>query len=246
MTQLFSDETLTAYLDDELPREARDSLGAALADDPLLRARLKALEVDKSALRMAFDSALSQAPAAPPSPIAGPARLRVSLPAATLAAAACLCLGLFIGLTRSEPAAPSPARDWKRAVAQYQLLYVPETLSMSRAATQQNLANLPILSEALGRDLTAATRLSGLEFRRAQMLGFNGAPLIQMAYSSQSGVPFAICVTRVDGADYPPVAGEIEGLAAAHWVRDGYGYIVIGGQDQSLVSGVAQEMQAAI
>jgi anti-sigma factor RsiW len=246
MTQLFSDETLTAYLDDELPPDARDALGAALEDDPLLRARLQALSLDRGALRMAFDSVLPEAPAAPYLATAAPANRRVPLPAAMLAAAACLCLGLFIGFTRSDTAAPSPGSDWKLAVAQYQLLYVPETLAMTREATAQNLSNLPNLSQALGRDLSAAAQLDSLEFRRAQMLGLNGEPLIQMAYTSEGGVPFAICVTRVEGEDYAPVEGEIEGLAAAHWVRDGYGYIVIGGQDQSLVAGVAEELQAQI
>ena len=47
----FRNETLTAYLDDELAREERDTLDAALAGDSLLEARLKSMELDKGKWR---------------------------------------------------------------------------------------------------------------------------------------------------------------------------------------------------
>ena len=98
----------------------------------------------------------------------------------------------------------------------------------------------------LGRDLTAAAEVENLKFRRAQMLGLDGAPLVQIAYLADGNVPVAICITKVDQDAYAPQTETLLGLASAHWVEDGYGYLVIGGEDMSLVEGVATELRGRI
>lgn len=55
-----SDETLMAYLDNELPPEERARVNEALAADPQLQARLKRQERVHAMLRASFDPALVQ------------------------------------------------------------------------------------------------------------------------------------------------------------------------------------------
>ncbi|MEO1314751.1 MAG: hypothetical protein AAFV27_12880, partial [Pseudomonadota bacterium] len=65
-----------------------------------------------------------------------------------------------------------------------------------------------------------------------QLLGHEGAPLLQMAYLSEADEPFAFCVTSVDSADHAPRTELREGLATTYWVKDGVGFLVVGGADQ--------------
>jgi hypothetical protein len=83
------------------------------------------------------------------------------------------------------------------------------------------------------------TAIQGLDFKRAQVLAIRQKPLIQMAYLDQSGTPFAFCITRVSEADRPLRLQQANDLAAASWVENGIGYLLIGGQDQDHVSTLA-------
>lgn len=246
MKQLFSDEVLTAYLDGELPSKDRGDLAAALSDDPLLQARLQALDLDIPLVRASFDDVLEHVPAPPAELMITKARLRLTVPVAVMAMAASVLLGVFLGAFLFQSDVGVAGDDWKMAVAKYQVLYVPETLAVPGPSRESQSERLASLSDALGRDLSAATAVSSLEFKRAQMLGFNGEPLVQMAYVSSVGIPYAICVTKVDEANQGPQPATIEGLAASFWVRDGYGYIIIGGQDEGYVTRIASEVSQQI
>ncbi len=77
---------------------------------------------------------------------------------------------------------------WRDVVANYQSLYVTETL----AQVDQQRADLKRLSGALGIDLTALPEVEGLSFKRAQQLGFNGRPLAQLTFLTAEGGPVAL------------------------------------------------------
>ena len=94
--------------------------------------------------------------------------------------------------------------------------------------------------------MTQARFVDCLDIRSAQMLGLEGKPLVQMAYLSDDKTPFAICITEVGSADYEPKSEPIEGLAAAHWVKDGFGYLVIGGKDSEFVKKIAENIHTKI
>ena len=59
-------------------------------------------------------------------------------------------------------------------------------------------------------------------------------------------LPFALCVTDVDGPDSPPEAVMLSGLAGAFWVRDGKGFLIIGGDDLATVETLADDLQARL
>ncbi|MEM6464941.1 MAG: zf-HC2 domain-containing protein [Pseudomonadota bacterium] len=246
MTETIRDETLTAYLDGALSEAERREVEIALEQDGALRARLHDLDLPTDALRTAFESALELAPEPPDVSVpdsTGGANPRWAIAALVIFGAT---LGLLLGSLWSPFPESKDTADWKLAVANYQVLYVPQTLAApapDRLAAERRLAEL---SEALGRDLTQAVDAQGLEFRRAQMLGLEGQPLVQIAYMGPNNSPVAICVTPVDTATRAPSAETIAGLAAAHWVQDGFGFLVIGGADLDFVSDVADDIRARL
>eukprot|EP00903_Cladosiphon_okamuranus_P000903 g901.t1 len=242
MSVRVSDETLTAYLDGELSAEEQRQVEAALENDPALVDRLEALAVPVDKVREAFDTLLPQAPAYPvPKPETGRSNWGPRAAAAGLVAA-----GILLGALWSPWQHQSVDYDWKMAVANYQVLYVPATLPGATPAPDKATAQLASLSEKLGRDLTEAASVDGLDYRRAQMLGFGGNPLVQIAYLSGDNDPVAICITRVDDPAYGPKSEMLAGLASAHWVEDGYGYLVIGGEDLGAVKGIAEGLRGRI
>lgn len=247
MTKTFTDEDLTAYLDGALGKEARAELARAVAGDPALKARLEALAIQEGEIRDAFDALLSTAPdmPAPDMPVmaARPAgRGWPGFSGMAAAAAAVLVLGIALGAFVMPRGQGGP--DWKMAVANYQALYVAETLRGAPGGDAE--ARLAALSATLGRELAGAEKAEGLAYRRAQMLGFEGAPLVQIAYFGPGEVPFAFCITRVEGAAYAPRAEMLAGQAAAHWVEGGFGFLVIGGADLGTAARLAEDLRARI
>ena len=241
MTHDISDEILTAFLDGELDTVEHERVEAALASDADLAARLAALDLPMADLRAGFDDLLTAAPPLP-EPARRPVRRR-SFGGFSVAAA--LVLGLMIGGAWSLRPTPAPKADWKMAVANYQNLYVAETLA-EPADPADTAARLQALSAQLGRDLSPASAAPGLEFRRVQMLGLKGKPLVQMAYLAEGGVPFALCIIRNNAEPYAPEVEVIAGLATAHWAEDGFGFLIIGGEDLPFVGALAEALQGRI
>ena len=246
MNKTVTDEQLTAYLDGEMSENERQTVDDALAGDRDLRMRLGSLELPNDAIKATFDDLLASAPAMPTLPAPSAANQNRSARLAPAALAAALLFGIVIGAGGLSSMRVADEPDWKLAVANYQVLYVTETLTSVAPPAADDPVNLASLSEALGRDLTGARNADGLEFRRAQLLGFEGQPLVQIAYLSAANEPFAICVTRVSQGDSAPETETIEGLASAHWVRDGFGYLIIGGNDLGFVGKLADDLKARI
>ena len=241
MKKAISDETLTAFLDGALNPKERAELETALTDSPDLQDRLAKLDVPLAPLRDGFDALLDHSPPMP-------SHLHTAKPegVAWRQLAAVLVLGAGLGAGAIWMNSSSTAPDWKLAVAQYQVLYVPQTLAMPAPDDATRQQQLSAVSDAIGVNLRPAAPASGLSFRRAQQLGLEGAPLIQIAYLSEDNQPFALCVTEVDAADSAPSATILAGLAGAHWVEDGKGYLVIGGSDLARVTALAGELRSQL
>lgn len=86
-----------------------------------------------------------------------------------------------------------------------------------------------------------------LDYKRAQILSFEGRPLIQLAFLSKVGAPVALCILQsYDGQESSPGFSEMRGMSSASWSKDGYEYLLIGGNDNSLIKQVAERYSAQL
>lgn len=240
----FSDEQLTAYLDGEAgPQEVAD-LEAALEESAELRQRLDRLRIDEEAIRQAGAALLAAAPPVPES-VARSAeeadlqpQRKMHLPA--IAAVALICFLAGAGITKMFFSQPD--ESWQDFAAVYHALYVANTLNHIDQNEDAAKAELARVSEAIGKPLNLADLSSGaLDYKRAQILGYKGKPLLQLAFLSKIGAPVALCIFRSgEGAAAEVSAATMRGLSSAYWSKGGYEFLLIGGTDQKLITEAAK------
>ena len=237
--ETFSDEELTAFLDGEIEKDLAERIHAALTSDSQLVARLEGLTIPVNDIRATFDLPKLAPPPAP--------ELSHQSLLQPMAMAVSIALALGIGalggyLFKSDTPAWEGGRQqgWIAAVASYQALYSTETLAGKFQAPELTEATLAGFEGRIGVDLADATTVQGLDFKRAQILSFNGKPLMQMAYLDDGGVPFALCVIGFEAEARAMKDQMVGGLAASSWVADGVGYLVIGGDDPALTRSYAE------
>ena len=79
-----------------------------------------------------------------------------------------------------------------------------------------------------------------VDYKRAQILNFEGRTLIQLAFVTGNGEPMALCILRTDeAAQNKPAQSVMEGMQSAYWSHVGYEYLLIGGADAALVKRLA-------
>lgn len=253
----FTDADLTGYLDGALDAERAAAIDAALETDAELGARLMALDIPLADIGRAMDPALLGAPALPAHLLAAPEQQPTApakrgvisswlMPAAI---AASFAAGVWITPIVRPDAPPLPIAatgGWIDSIASYQALYVTETLADAMPNAAETSAVLAQAQSALGVAMAPATDVAALDFKRAQMLGFKGKPLLQMAYLSADGTPFALCVTAVSGEDRGAKTTQSHGLTGVSWVENGVGYLLIGGTDAQVVEALSAQVQAVI
>lgn len=245
----FSDEELVAYLDGEAELALVDQIHAALQSDPVLNRRLDALRLDLDALRDSFDL-LEPSPQVIDAPFAAEARMRPPprgtwRPLATSALAASVALVVGFGLGQRS----SDQKGWIDYVAAYQALYTTATLDHIAQSPDQLDAELTRVSAVIGKEI-ALDHLTGIrdaEYKRGQVLSFEGRPLVQLAFATPDGVPIALCIIRSSGGTtgaQPMAEMQLEGLSAASWSDGGHDYLLIGGSDDDLVRRMSQALLA--
>ena len=252
--QTFTDEELVAYLDGEVEFTPADAITAALANDPVLAQRLADLDVNKDALRSGFDLMLDekQSPALPQSlhsAMAAPPKAANNnwLMAGSMAAS--ILVALFVGYGAGNFLNQPEAPGWKAYVASYQSLYSADTLRHVNASPEAQTAELERVAAAIGKsiDLAALQRNPDLTYKRAQVLSFKGKPLVQLAFLTKSGEPVAQCILKSSKPDSAEMSqANLEGMSSASWNKDGYAYLLIGGDDPALISGLANSYRGAI
>ena len=244
----FTDEELVAYLDKALPSDRYTAIERMCTSDATLRERLIALEVDMDAIREAFDLHLAAAPVD---------ELRQRLAATStrsrsprrrnwrwMQLAAALFIGAALGTSGRSILPRAQASDWHVAVADYQALYTMDTLRLLNADPAVIARQVQFAATVLGRMVQVDNlQVTGLELKRAQVLAFEHQPLIQVADLDREKIPIAFCAMRTPAADEPVHISMINGLATAIWNRGGYGYMVIGGTDESAIQAIAQTLQ---
>lgn len=242
---MISEQDIKSYLAGEAPSTISARIEAEAEANPEFAARVAGSDPFSEPVRAAFAPVLGTAPDAPKMPLRRAAWGQWAIVAATVA----LAFGLGSGLAERKP-----PPDWKMEVAHYQALYVPDTLAHISVDSAQLTIEFARASSKLGMalDPEALARIPGLSLRRAQVLGYQGAPLIQVAYIDASGRPIAFCITKIDdaqegGAQAADITQDtLVGLAVASWQGEGYGFLVIGGQDVDEITVFARQIKAAL
>ncbi len=143
---------------------------------------------------------------------------------------AVLLLGLFGGWLGSElqyRIRHQEPPDWITQVANYQLLYVRDTVR--DAQTSDHAALQDKLTKALGSDFDIPNLANhDLKFMRGQILEVDGAPLIQLVYLPSDGPPVAVCITPKTQAGNKPEKGITNGLSYVQWSDQKLSYVIIG------------------
>jgi anti-sigma factor RsiW len=223
---------LTALIDNELPEPERFELLARLEAEAPLRAERDALRAAKPRIDEAFSALLDQAPLA---------RLAAALPAppprravrrfAPSSLAAGLVLGAALGaaLTLALWRGPAAEEDWTGAVVDYMKLYSPDTFAALDPGAPEIARELDGLGAKIGLPLAPAdVALSGLTFKTAFGLVYDGAPLGEIVLTDASNAPNLFCILA-DGAPPQKLKVETRGAyALATWAARGKRFLVVG------------------
>ncbi len=241
----FSDEELTAYLDGEADHALVQRIETALETSQPLRDRLQSLTVPLAQIRNLWDDALQNAPSMPPLPAPTPRGITALPFGAGLAAGIVIALAVQWGTAPSTT--PAKWSKWQRYAAAYQALYVTETLASVDPSPTETKSQLQALGALFELDFTPVDAVTGADFRRGQVLGFQDKPLVQISFLTDDGTPLAFCILkRPSKPDAPMRVGAIEGLAAAEWSRGEYGFLLVGGQDQDVIKALAAQLSETI
>lgn len=238
----FSDEELVAFLDGEDEFAPVEEITKALETDAELAKRLEALRIDTDKIAKSFGALkMGKMPELPPAPVANDNQGFGKMIAASVLALA-IGFGAGISTSQSEP-------DWRDYVAAYQALYTNTTLKDVASSQQEQQQELTQVASAIGKNITLdKLNISPqLEYKRSQVLGYNGKPLVQIAFLDSMGQPIALCIIRSDeGKKLDLQMDSMEGMSTAAWSKDGYEYILIGGQNDALISRMASEFSSTI
>lgn len=245
----FTDEQLTAYLDRELDHIPADEIRAALEHDAALKARIEQLSLDTGQIADAFDDLLAKAPEMPDLAVDVQTEDSWWRRKVTGLAAAAVIAALAIGWGVGDITGKRDLETWDQYVAAYHALYVNSTLSGIDQSEQSAVAELELVSQSVGRpvDYSQITDIASLDYKRAQILGFEGRPLMQLTFLSKVGAPIALCIIRSDGSANSSVRKrQMQGMSSAQWAKDGYEFLLIGGTDEPLISSVAERLSKSL
>jgi anti-sigma factor RsiW len=241
------DALLVAFIDRELDENARRAVDARLAADADFRARLALLQEGGRPFAPAFQALLEQAPVE---------RLKAAVAAldaderplirrssifrlgglGIAAAIVLFCAGIAIG--RYAPARLAPSReqatasakgeqeDWRQAVAEYMALYTSDTFDTASAGQDGELA---AVGAKVGLELKPERiALTNLQFKGAQILSFDGAPLGELDYVDPATGPVLFCIIKNSEPDAAAIAEKRRDFAVVSWAQAGHGYMLIG------------------
>ncbi|MGO4437727.1 anti-sigma factor family protein [Rhizobium sp. RAF56] len=233
-----NDEMLVAYIDGELSDTERAEVEAVINGDRRAAARLDHLARSRLPFREAFEPLLSAAPTEKLD------RMLSSIPPASapkavfgrrgfLAAAAFVVAGIAVDRTligiSSRLAKPDESAEWRAVVAEYLALYTSDTLSAPAGDRAAQAKELSVVGAKLGMTLTPETvALPGVDFRRAQVLQYDGKALAQIVYLHPETGPMALCMVMSDAGASPPDAERRRGMNVVYWSNATHAFMLIG------------------
>jgi anti-sigma factor RsiW len=236
-----SNEELTAFIDGELGPEEAARIEAMVEADEAVAERLEFLARASLPYQQAFAPLLDAAPRAKLEamlsaiPAARPARPAAfmsrrgflgALAASVVAGIAVdrAVIGLGTGLSGKDENS-----EWRAVVAEYISLYTPETLAGPVPPRDVQAAQLASLDGDLRLQLSPEqVALPDIDFKRAQILQYDGKPLAQIAYLDPETGPMALCIVKSDAGRKAPDLESRKGLNVIYWSNETHAFMLIG------------------
>lgn len=236
-----SDEMLVAFIDGELTPAEKADVEEWIARDTVTAERFDLLTQSDLPYALAFASLLRIAPqnldamlAELPSPKATSSRWSgMSRRGFLGATAACLVAGIAVDrallAVEHHLNKPDEGDEWRAVVAAYIELYTPDTLTALSTDSASQIAQLDTVGSKLGMVLTPeSVALPGANFRRAQLLQYDGQPLAQLAYLDPEEGPIALCFVRSSNGAAVPRTERRHGLNVRYWSSKEHAFMLIG------------------
>jgi anti-sigma factor RsiW len=246
-----SDEQLVAYLDNQLDSEQRTRIDAAIAEDPMLGLRLQWLDRSSLPFKSAYDELGRQAPVdrlqAMLDTLPSPARPALSrrwflAAAAGLVAGSVVADRLFLGWQMTQQ-----KNNWRGLVADYMSLYVPQTLDHLPSDEAAQRAQLSTLDTRLGLNIVPAElRLPRAEFKRAQILEYDGVAIAQITYLDPVHGPMALCVTRSNSGSRHFAQERRHGMNVVYWADMQHAWMLIGRNPMTELEDMARMLRGRL
>ncbi|WP_420332578.1 hypothetical protein [Roseibium sp.] len=242
----YSDQELLAFLNGEMDARRAEQIEQTMRVDRELEHRVMALDPVAAPVRGAMSALPGRKAIADLERVALDGEKRGGNRTPWMKLAAVLVLGAVLGGGAMWLGGPS-GDDWRGRVAQYQSLYVADTVRLTVASADVLERQLEVASEKLGRSLDQQSleAPSALRLARVQVLGLDDAPLIQIVYQDGEGTPFALCVTTAGprGETHEPTSEMLHGLATTAWEDGSFRYIFVGGDDLGKTGEVASQLK---
>ena len=149
---------------------------------------------------------------------------------------------------QQQLAAAQQPQPWIMQVAQYHKIYAREQRHLVEVSADET----PHIEQWLGKrlddlafkvpDLSAF----GLTFKGARMLVVNGAPVAQLVYLPADGRAVALCIIHSKKDDKPLTASQQDDLNLVDWRLKGYGFVVIGWENQAELRAIAEASEKGL
>lgn len=257
---MLSDEHLTAFLDGALSPEEAAAVERRIDTDPAVAERVEFLMRASLPFAEAYRPLLDEAPVARLEAMldevsaASPARsgLAISRRGLLAALAASVAFGMVFdrfalqslrGIGAGEGEERAEAGEWRGLVAQYMALYDADTLVGVAPPPERQVAELGAVNERLALALTPqAVALEGADFKRAQVLSYDGRPLAQILYLDPESGPLAFCIVRKAGPVIAPDTEQRLGMTVVHWSNGSHALMLIGHAPKDRMQALARDL----
>jgi anti-sigma factor RsiW len=242
LSERFDLQTLSAFVDGELPEAAQTSVGAALEHDPESKARVAAWRAQNAALKALVGELGREAP---PFVVL---RARVSRVRRMAIAASWLAAGIALGATASSllprvfDSVREPATFARHADIAY-AVYAPEVRHPVEVSAQDEAHLTNWLSKRLGRPLSIPSLQEyGYTLVGGRLLPGETGPAGQLMYESRTGARLTLYVAHMP-TDETAVRLLPDGdRRTFYWVSDHFGYALSGPISEAKLRAIAVDV----
>jgi anti-sigma factor RsiW len=233
------DALLSAYADGELDEAETRRVEAYLAANPAAQ-RMVAFHRETAALLRAALSEgqfVRETDKLPPTARPRPFALRhVWAVAASLVLAV---IGFGAGMTWSKMIAPARG-NMLTEIAEYHSIYSRETVHLVEVPAAQSDHLKAWLGKRVNRTLVIPDfKDAGLTFAGGRMVVLDGAPVAELMYTREKGLPIAFCILSHGGKQTAIQIEQRGDIHLANWDDGSHSYVVVGEASSDTIRGLA-------